>query len=100
MPFSILITLGPLHWTAEPPTHDMVIGVDDGTGAGKPGEGAGDGVGVGPGEGVGAGEGAGDGVGDGDGADDAYSQILSAPGSGSPKTSLLHPMLPVAVRTA
>jgi len=76
----------------------MVIGVDEGTGAGKPGAGVGDGVGVGLG--VGAGEGVGEGAGEGAGAEAAYSQILSAPGSGSPKTSLLQPMLPVAVRTA
>ncbi|RZI44732.1 hypothetical protein EGT07_04805 [Herbaspirillum sp. HC18] len=60
--------------------------------------GAGVGVGDGVGVGVGVGEGVGSGVGVGAGLVVAYSQILSAPGSGSPKTLLLQLMEPVAVR--
>ncbi|RZI41962.1 hypothetical protein EGT07_15255 [Herbaspirillum sp. HC18] len=56
--------------------------------------------GDGDGDGAGAGAGAGIGVGVGVGVVVAYSQILFAPGSGSPNTLLLQPIEPVAVRVA
>ncbi|RZI41961.1 hypothetical protein EGT07_15250 [Herbaspirillum sp. HC18] len=88
------MTLVPLHWEPEPSAQDIVIEIEEGTGSGRPGEGVGDGAGEGEGAGVG------EGAGDGDGVVDAYSQILFAPGRGSPNTLLLQPIEPVAVRMA
>jgi len=72
-------------------------GLGDGAGVG---DGAGAGEGAGEGAGAGDGDGAGDGAGEGDEVSVWYSQILSAPGNGSPNTSLLQPIEPLACSIA